>query len=67
MKASEALEHKQYRCGHCGEKKHELFKLDGDIIVQCCGCDNESKITLHSDVKLDIKWVDGNDGLLAVF
>jgi len=63
MKAKDTL--RQYSCGNCGETKHELYEHAGDIITVCSDCQNESRITF-TQPKLDIKWVDDNDGLLAL-
>ncbi len=54
------------KCGKCGGEDHKLFLSGKKIIVECNGCKNLSSIEV-SNPKLEINWVDGNEGILAVF
>jgi hypothetical protein len=56
----------QYRCGNCGETKHELFSNKDKIIVSCIGCENKSAISV-TQPRLSIDWVGRNKGILAIF
>jgi hypothetical protein len=59
---------KQFRCGSCGEKKHELYiKPTGEILVECCNpkCKNVSMIAV-SIPKITVSNYSG-DGCIAVF
>ena len=57
---------KQFRCGSCGEIKHELYlKPTGEILVECCKCKNITIIAV-SQPKITPNNYSG-DGCLAVF
>lgn len=56
----------QFRCGSCGEKKHELYiKPTGEVLVECIKCRNVSIISI-TEPKLKIENHRG-DGCIAVF
>ena len=54
------------RCGSCGQENHKVFlKNNGDIVLKCTQCENESIIFVIPQ-KLTISNHKGN-GLICVF
>lgn len=60
---------KKMRCGNCGESTHYLYQCEkkNAIIVKCLSCKNKSEISLSEKPKIEVKWVKGSVGILAVF
>lgn len=60
---------KKMRCGNCGHYKHVLFLTKkNNIVVKCLLCDNKSLIApIAIPSKVEVKWMNGQKGLLAVF
>lgn len=56
------------RCGNCGGKDHKIYEVKkrNSIIVECNDCGNLSAIGV-TQPKVEVLWVDGNDGILSVF
>jgi hypothetical protein len=59
---------RQLKCGNCGNEKHTLYLIEEreSILAKCVKCNNLSEITVVAP-KIQIDWVDGSDGILAVF
>lgn len=57
---------KQYRCGGCGETKHELFREGNTITTVCCSCKSKSSIYMSNELNVDWHEEEGK-GCLCIF
>ena len=52
-------------CGGCGSTKFRIYQNTiGELITECTKCDSQSHITV-TESKLEIKWGDHGEGILA--
>lgn len=65
----------KFRCGHCGHDTFSIYKSEegnGDIVTECCQCENTTIITVfYTPPKLWFDWGtkengEESDGILYV-
>ena len=51
-------------CSGCGEKRHLIFRKDGDFYTECIECESLTKLSVTKP-KIQSDWVDDSDGVLC--